>query len=67
VTWLDRGMDRPEVRVPVAGYILARDGRHCMITIGIDPHKSSLTAVAVEVTGKSVATMRNTIATEFIR
>jgi hypothetical protein len=37
--WLDRGRDRPEVRVPVAGYILARDGRHCMITIGIDPHK----------------------------
>ena len=29
-----------------------------MITIGIDPHKSSLTAVAVEVTGKSVAAMR---------
>jgi transposase len=29
-----------------------------MITIGIDPHKSSLTAVAVEVTGESVATIR---------
>jgi hypothetical protein len=29
-----------------------------MITIGIDPHKSSLTAVAVDSTGQSVATMR---------
>ena len=63
----DRGMDRPEVRVPVAGYILARDGRHCMITIGIDPHKSSLTAVAVEVTGKSVATMRIAITVTAVR
>jgi transposase len=29
-----------------------------MITIGIDPHKSSLTAVAVGSTGESVATIR---------
>ncbi|MGH3776604.1 MAG: IS110 family transposase [Pseudonocardiaceae bacterium] len=29
-----------------------------MITIGIDPHKSSLTAVAVGSTGEPVATMR---------
>jgi transposase len=28
-----------------------------MITIGIDPHKSLLTAVAVEAPGESVATM----------
>jgi hypothetical protein len=41
-------MDRPEVRVPVAGSPLSSDGRLCMITIGIDPHKSSLTAVAIE-------------------
>ena len=60
-------MDRPEVRVPVAGYILARDGRLCVITIGIDPDKSSLTAVVVEVTGKSVATMRIAITVTTVR
>ena len=38
-----------------------------MITIGIDPHKSSLTAVAVEVTGKSVATMRIAITVTTVR
>ena len=38
-----------------------------MITIGIDPHKSSLTAVAVEVTGKSVATMRIAITVSAVR
>jgi transposase len=29
-----------------------------MIAVGIEPHKSSLTAVAVEFTGESVATIR---------
>ena len=38
-----------------------------MITIGIDPHKSSVTAVAVEVTGKSVATMRIAITVTTVR
>src|SRR5918998_5464092 len=60
-------MDRPEVRVPVAGSPLSRDGRLCMITIGIDPHKSSLTAVAVESTGEPVATMRLVVTATTVR
>jgi hypothetical protein len=67
VTWLSRGMDRPEVRVPVAGSPQSRDGRPCMITSGIDPHKSSLTALAVESPGDSVATMRITVTARTVR
>ena len=38
-----------------------------MITIGIDPHKSSLTAVAVDSTGQSVATMRIAVTATTVR
>ena len=38
-----------------------------MITIGIDPHKSSLTAVAVESTGEPVATMRLVVTATTVR
>ena len=34
-----------------------------MITIGIDPHKSSLTAVAMDASGVSVATTRLAVTT----
>ncbi|MDQ4093262.1 MAG: hypothetical protein M3143_07625 [Actinomycetota bacterium] len=33
-----------------------------MITIGIDPHKSSLTAVAVDSSGEPVATVQVAVA-----
>lgn len=38
-----------------------------MITIGIDPHKSSLTAVAVNSTGESVATVRMAVTATTVR
>ena len=38
-----------------------------MITIGIDPHKSSLTAVAVESTGEPVATIRIAVTATTVR
>jgi transposase len=49
----------PEVRLPVAG-LPQRPRRKvaCVITIGIDPHKSSVTAVALEPSGKVAATIR---------
>jgi hypothetical protein len=58
MTWLYTGMDRPEVRGSVVGSPLFRDRRLCMITIGIDPHKSSRTAVAVDSTGEPMAAIR---------
>src|SRR3954470_5102669 len=51
-------MDRPEVRLPAAGFPAARDGRWLVITIGIDPHKSSLTAVALTAGGEVAGTVR---------
>lgn len=38
-----------------------------MITIGIDPHKSSLTAVAVDATGEPVATIRIAVTATTVR
>ena len=38
-----------------------------MITIGIDPHKSSLTAVAVESTREPVATIRIAVTATTVR
>ena len=38
-----------------------------MITIGIDPHKSSLTAVAVDSTREPVATMRIAVTAATVR
>jgi hypothetical protein len=65
--WLYRGMDRPEVRVPVAGSpCLATEGL-CIITIGIDPHKSSLTAVAVGSTREPVDTTRIAVTATTVR
>src|SRR5215207_5556982 len=37
VTWLDRGVCPPEVRLPVAEARVRRDERPPVITIGIDP------------------------------
>src|SRR5215218_7441967 len=48
VTWLDRGVCPPEVRLPVAEPRVRRDERPPVITIGIDPHKRSLTAAALD-------------------
>src|SRR5829696_7738959 len=49
VTWLNRGVCPPEVRLPVAGSSLSAATKgHAVITIGIDPHKRSLTAVALD-------------------
>src|SRR5215213_1628522 len=48
VTWLDRGVCPPEVRLPVAEARVRRDERPPVITIGIDPHKRSLTAAALD-------------------
>src|SRR5215213_7054409 len=45
--WLNRGVCRPEVRLPVADHH-PRDERPPVITIGIDPHKRSLTAAALD-------------------
>jgi transposase len=40
---------RPEVRLPVAGsFLSAATNGHAVITIGIDPHKRSLTAAALD-------------------
>jgi transposase len=51
-------MNRPEVRLPAAGFPAARDGRWLVITIGIDPHKTSLTAVALTAGGEVAGTVR---------
>ena len=58
--WLDRGVWRSlELRLPAA--VLHRPGssrRYQVITIGIDPHKSSHTAVALDPTGRVVGELR---------
>src|SRR4051812_39686176 len=51
VVWLSRGMRRLEVRLPIADFFYPRPGRPGMITIGIDPHKSTLTAVGLAPAG----------------
>jgi transposase len=53
VVWLDRGMATVlQVRVPTtARPVPATMGALAVITIGIDPHKASLTAVAVDPSG----------------
>jgi hypothetical protein len=53
VVWLDRGMATVlQVRVPTtARPVPATMGVLAVITIGIDPHKASLTAVAVGPSG----------------
>jgi transposase len=48
VTWPNRGVCPPEVRLPVAEARVRRDERPPLITIGIDPHKRSLTAAALD-------------------
>jgi hypothetical protein len=44
--------------LPVAGLPIACDTKVAVITIGIDPHKSSLTAVALQPSGDVSATIR---------
>jgi transposase len=50
VVWLDRGMETVlQVRVPATAVpVPATMGALAVITIGIDPHKASLTAVAAQ-------------------
>jgi transposase len=58
--WLDRGMTTVlQVRVPTtARPVPATMGALAVITIGIDPHKASLTAVAVDPSGRSLGHRR---------
>ena len=60
VVWLDRGMATVlQVRVPTtARPVPATMGALAVITIGIDPHKASLTAVAVDPSGRSLGHRR---------
>src|SRR5215213_10700213 len=58
VTWLDRGVCPPEVRLPVAEARVRRDERPPVITIGIDPHKRSLTAAALDPHSRLLAELR---------
>jgi len=60
VVWLDRGMTTVlQVRVPTTAHPCpATMGALAVITIGIDPHKSSLTAVAVNPSGKRLGQRR---------
>jgi transposase len=51
-------MRRPEVRLPIADRPCSLTGRRVLITIGIDPHKSTLTAVALEPDGSVIANVR---------
>jgi transposase len=48
----------PEVRLPAAEVHIATTEDRDMITIGIDPHKSSVTAVACDPTGTQLASVR---------
>jgi transposase len=62
--WLDRGMqaDRLQVRVPTAHVPSQRaQGRYTVILIGIDPHKSTHTAVAIDSSGNKIAHRRLTV------
>ena len=60
VVWLDRGMATVlQVRVPTtARPVPATMGALAVITIGIDPHKASLTAVAVDPSGTALGRRR---------
>jgi transposase len=60
VVWLDRGMATVlQVRVPTtARPVPATMGALAVITIGIDPHKASLTAVAVDASGRPLGRRR---------
>jgi hypothetical protein len=55
--WLNRGGCRPEVRLPVADH-RPRDERPSVITIGIDPHKRSVTAVALDAHRQPLGSLR---------
>src|SRR6266508_386774 len=55
--WLNRGVCRPEVRLPVADHH-PRHERPSVITIGIDPHKRSVTAVALDAHSQPLGTLR---------
>jgi hypothetical protein len=55
--WLNTGVCRPEVRLPVADHH-PRDERPSVITIGIDPHKRSLTAVALDPHSQPLGSLR---------
>jgi hypothetical protein len=55
--WLNRGVCRPEVKLPVADHH-PRDERPSVITIGIDPHKRSLTAVALDAHSQPLGSLR---------
>jgi len=62
--WLDRGMFKIlEVRVPTTASEPTRvKGQpSAVITIGIDPHKTSLTAVALDPTGRQLSARRITV------
>src|SRR5215217_3511932 len=52
-----RGVCRPEVRLPVADHH-PRDERPSVITIGIDPHKRSVTAIALDAHSQPLGTLR---------
>lgn len=58
--WFDRGMqvDRLEVRMPTAHAPSQRARGRPMILIGIDPHKSTHTAVAIDSSGNKIAHRR---------
>src|SRR4051812_804125 len=57
--WLSRGVIDPEVRLPTAVLISPNTERQqLVIIIGIDPHKNSLTAVAVEPHGQTHPAIR---------
>jgi transposase len=60
VVWLDRGMAIVlQVRVPTTAVpVPATMGALAVITIGIDPHKASLTAVAVDLSGTRLGRCR---------
>ncbi|MGS2620150.1 IS110 family transposase [Micromonospora sp. LZ34] len=54
----------PQVRLPATAIVLFawwKEPGRPVITIGIDPHKPSLTAVALDETGKPLATRRITV------
>lgn len=56
--WLSRGVIDPEVRLPTAVSPPSEERQQLVITNGIDPHKSSLTAVAVSPDGQAHTSIR---------